>query len=74
MLCEVQMELSALTAVPWLRAFVPGFSPRSPGFYPKPVRVGFVVDEVAQGQVLLREALFFLSQYRSTIASFSSSS
>jgi hypothetical protein len=36
--------------------------------------MGFVVDEVAQGQVLLRAALFFPSHYHSTIAPFSSSS
>jgi hypothetical protein len=74
MLCEVSLKLSHLTEGPWLREFVLSFSLRSPEFYPKPVRVGFVVDEVAQGQVPLRAALFSLSHDHSTIASFSSSS
>jgi hypothetical protein len=36
-------------AVPWLRWLVTGLSPRRPGFVPGSVRVGFVVDKVAQG-------------------------
>jgi hypothetical protein len=39
--------------VPWLRRLVAGLSPRRPGFDPGSVNVGFVVDEVALGQVFL---------------------
>jgi hypothetical protein len=40
-------------AVPWLRRLVAGLSPRRHGFDPGSVRVGFVVDKVALGQVFL---------------------
>jgi hypothetical protein len=41
-------------AVPWLRRLVAGLSPRRPGFDPGSVHLGFVVDKVVLGQVLLR--------------------
>ena len=41
-------------AVPWLRPLVAGLSPRTPGFDPGSVHLGFVVDKVAVGQVFLR--------------------
>jgi hypothetical protein len=40
--------------VPWLRSLVAGLSPRSPGFAPGSIHVGFVVDKVALGQGFLR--------------------
>jgi hypothetical protein len=33
---------------------VTGLSPRRPGFAPRSIHVGFVVDKVALGQVFLR--------------------
>jgi hypothetical protein len=36
----------------------PGLSPRRPGFAPGSIRVGFVVDKVALGQVVLRVLRF----------------
>jgi hypothetical protein len=46
-----------MLAVPWLRLLVAGVSPRRPWFAPGSVHVGFVVDEVAPGQVFLRALL-----------------
>jgi hypothetical protein len=40
-------------AVPWLRQLVAGFPLRRPGFEPSSSHVGFVVDQVALGQVFL---------------------
>jgi hypothetical protein len=40
---------SSANMVRWLDA---GLSPRRPGFDPRPVHVGFVVEKVTQGQVL----------------------
>jgi hypothetical protein len=40
-------------AVLWLRRLVACLSPRMPGITPVSVHVGFVVDEVALGQVFL---------------------
>jgi hypothetical protein len=37
----------------YLRRFVAGFPPRSPGFASRKVHVGFVVDKVALVQVFL---------------------
>jgi hypothetical protein len=45
-------------AVPWLRSLVTGLSPRRPGFAPRSIHVGFVVDKVALGQVFLRVLRF----------------
>jgi hypothetical protein len=45
-------------AVPWLRQLAAGLPPRRPGFDPGSVRVGFVVDKVALGQVFLRALRF----------------
>jgi len=39
-----------LKAIPWLRQLVVGISPRIPGFYLRPLYVGFVVDKLALGQ------------------------
>jgi hypothetical protein len=48
-------------AVLWLRWLVAGLSTRRPGFDPRSVHVGFVVDKVALGQVFLRVVGFLLS-------------
>jgi hypothetical protein len=40
--------------VPWLRPLVSGQSPQCPDFDPGPVFIGFVVDEVAPEQLILR--------------------
>jgi hypothetical protein len=45
-------------AVPWLRRFVAGLSPRWPGFDPGSIHVGFMVDKVAVGQVSPRVLRF----------------
>jgi hypothetical protein len=45
--------------VPWLRRLVAGPSPRRPGLAPGTVHAGFVVDEVALWQVLLRVLRLF---------------
>jgi hypothetical protein len=45
-------------AVPWLRRLAAGLSPRRPGFDPRSVHVGFVVDKVVLGQVFLRVLRF----------------
>jgi len=44
----------------WLRRLVAGFSLRRRGLGHNPVHMGFVVDEVALGQALLRIFWFFL--------------
>jgi hypothetical protein len=46
--------------VPWLRLLVVSLSPNRPGFAPGSVHVGFVVDRVALGQVLLQVLRFSL--------------
>jgi hypothetical protein len=57
-------------AVPWLRRLVAGLPPRRPGFDPESVHVGFVVDKVAQGQVVPRVLRFppvnVIPQFHST--------
>jgi hypothetical protein len=40
-------------AMPWLRRLFTGLSPRRSGFTPESVHMGFVVDKVAFGQVIL---------------------
>jgi hypothetical protein len=45
--------------VPWLRRLVDGKSPRSPGFAPGSIHVGFVVGKVALGQVFLLVLRFY---------------
>jgi hypothetical protein len=47
-----------MMAVPWLRWLVAGLSPRSSGFDPGSVHVGFVVDKVTMGQVFPCQFLF----------------
>jgi hypothetical protein len=54
--------------VPWLRRLVAGLSPRRPGFVPRSLYVGFVVDKVALGQALLRVILFYHSPCHFTVA------
>jgi len=39
--------------IPQLRQLVAGLSPQKPGFNPRPVQEGFVVENVAMRQVLL---------------------
>jgi hypothetical protein len=55
-------------AVPWLRRLVAGLSPGRPGFDPGLVHVGFLVDEVALGQVPPppRSTSVFPCQFHST--------
>jgi hypothetical protein len=45
-------------ALPWLKSLVADRLLRGPGFVPGSIHVGFVVDEVALGQVFLRVLLF----------------
>jgi hypothetical protein len=54
-------EYAEPRAVPWLRRLVAGLSPRSPGFAPGSIHVGFVVDKVALGQVFLSSSFFPVS-------------
>jgi hypothetical protein len=51
-LCQTLKQ--AFWAVPWLWRLVAGLSPRRPGFDPRSVHVGFVVDKVELGQVFPR--------------------
>jgi hypothetical protein len=63
--------------VPRLRRLVVGLPPRRPGFDPGSVRVGFVVDKVALGQVFPPEYFGFplsISIHRCYIKTSSSSS
>jgi hypothetical protein len=53
--------------VPWLWRLVPGLSPRSSGFTPGSIHVGFVVDKVALGQVFLRRSLTPSIKYKKKI-------
>jgi hypothetical protein len=53
-------------AVPWLRRLVAGLPPRRPGFDPGSVRVGFLVDKVALGQVFPPSTSVFHCQFHST--------
>ena len=46
-------------AVPWLRRSVDGLSSRRPGFGPRSIPVGFVVDEVALQQVSVGMLRFY---------------
>jgi hypothetical protein len=47
-----QEPQDSIRAVLQLRRLVSGFQPRRPGFDPRSDHVGFVVDKVAQGQVV----------------------
>jgi hypothetical protein len=47
-----------IKTVPWFRRLVAGLSPWKPGFDPGSVHVGFVVDNVALGQVFPRVLRF----------------
>jgi hypothetical protein len=44
--------------IPYLRRLLAYLSPRTSGFYPRPVHVRFVVDKLTSGQVLLPALLF----------------
>ena len=55
-------------AVPRSRQLLAGLSLRRLAFDPGPVHVGFVVDEVALGQVPSPSTSVFACQYRSTSA------
>jgi hypothetical protein len=55
----------------WFRLLVASFSPRKTRFNPMSVDMGFVVDEVALGQVFLQE--LFCCQYHSASAAHSCS-
>jgi hypothetical protein len=57
-----------LVAVPWLWRLGPDLSPRSPGFTPGSIHVGFVVDKVALGQVFLRRSLTPSIKYKKSVA------
>jgi hypothetical protein len=52
--------------MPWLRRLAAGLPPRRPGFDPGSVRVGFVVDKVALGEVLPRVLRFSPVNFHST--------
>jgi hypothetical protein len=51
LLNNMEHRLLLFKAVPQLRRSVPGFPPRWPGFEPKSIHVGFVVDKVTLRQV-----------------------
>jgi hypothetical protein len=54
--------------VPWLRQLFASLSPQSPGFNPKSICVGFLVERVTLGQVFVPVLQFFHSQYDFTSA------
>lgn len=45
---------------------VTSHSPQRPGFYPRPVQVGYVVDKVELGQMFLYIHWFYPASYHST--------
>jgi hypothetical protein len=55
---QVLLEDFVIELVKKFGRLVAGLSPRRPGFAPGPIYVGFVVDRVALGQVLLRVLRF----------------
>jgi hypothetical protein len=55
----------------WLRLVAAGFSPRRPGFAPRSVHVGLVVDRVALGQVFSPSPSVFPCHYHSAAALYS---
>jgi len=52
-----------LRAVPWFRWLGFGLSPRSSWFYPRPVHLSFMVDEVTIGEYFLWVLWFSLSAF-----------
>ena len=50
-------------AVPWLRRLLAGLPLQRPGFNPGLVHVGFVVEEMALGQVFPRVLRFSLVNF-----------
>jgi hypothetical protein len=59
-----RIEPPVTSAVPWLRRLVAGLSPRRPGFDPRSVHVGFVVDKMTGFPRVLR---FFPVSFISTV-------
>jgi hypothetical protein len=55
-----------MKAVPWLRRLVAGLSPRRPGFDPRAVHLGYVVDKVVLGQAFSPSTSVFPCQLYST--------
>jgi hypothetical protein len=55
-----------VSAVPWLRQFVAGLSPRRPEFDPRSVHLGFMVDKLALGQGFPSSTSVFPCQFHST--------
>jgi len=54
--------------VPWLRQLFASLSPWRPGFNPRSVQVGFLVERVTLGQVFVPVLQFFHRQYDFTSA------
>ena len=52
--------------MPWLRRLVASLQTRAPGFDPRSVHVGFLVDKVALGQVFPPSISVFPCQFYST--------
>jgi hypothetical protein len=50
-------------AMPLLRQLVTSLSPQGPGFNPRSVHVGFLVERVTMGQVFVPVLQFFHVQY-----------
>jgi hypothetical protein len=61
LLIQEFVKVSSYSVVPLLRRLVSGLSFRRSGFAPKSVRMSFVVDRVALGQVFLWVLRFHLS-------------
>jgi hypothetical protein len=57
-LCDVRLETFYMD-VPWLGLLMAGLSLRRPGFCPRSVHGGFVMDKVALEEVLLPVLRFF---------------
>jgi hypothetical protein len=49
-----ESKVTGVSVVPYFRRLFAGLSPQRSGFAPESVHVGFVVDKVALGQVILR--------------------
>jgi hypothetical protein len=60
------LSLFQSLAVPWLRRLVAGLLPQRPGFGSGSVHVGFVVDQVALGQVFPQSTSVSPCQFHST--------
>ena len=72
---EIQFWLNSfLKASPWLRRLAAGLASRQPWFGPRPVKVRFVLDQVALEQNSLWVFRFDSVSYHSTNTPYSSSS